>query len=266
MTATVISMEEALKQVGGFGKQQWINLAALAIVRQSMNIFIYCFPYWIYPQKYNCRDEQGAMVSCDLAYVCSEYQQNRFVDYEIDKSFVWYFWNWYAELRWIECTNVDVTVQAMASLYFLTNGISGMYVGWMPDFYGRKTTILYSLGASLLVQAVFMFNQSHMMRYICFFLLALCNVKNGCAYVWAFEMAGAPNKVFVTTIMNAFDRVTLFVMAFTMLVVARWWLVVVMFYWTLGLIAWCVVYFKIPESPLWHVMNSRNDEAIDVLN
>jgi MFS family permease len=46
----------------------------------------------------------------------------------------------------------------MVSLYLLTNGISGMYVGWMPDFYGRKATIVYSLGASLLIQFVFIFD------------------------------------------------------------------------------------------------------------
>lgn len=105
-----------------------------------------------------------------------------------------------------------------------------------------------------------------MMRYICFFLLALCNVKNGCSYVWAFEMAGAQNKVFVTTMMNAFDRFTLAVMAFILIFVARWWIVIVMFYWILGVIGWLIIYFKVPESPLWHVMNSRNSEAIDILN
>ena len=88
-------MEEALKQVGGFGRQQWLNLVTLAIVRQSMNVFIYCFPFWIYPQKYYCRDDQGELFKCDLEYVCNEHQQNRYVDYQIDKEFKWYNWNWY---------------------------------------------------------------------------------------------------------------------------------------------------------------------------
>jgi MFS family permease len=154
----------------------------------------------------------------------------------------------------------------MVSLYLFTNGISGMYVGWIPDFYGRRTTILYSLGASLLIQLVYIFDQSHLMRYICFFLFALCNVKNGCSYVWAFEMAGAQNKVFVTTVMNAFDRCTLAVMAFFLLVFTRWWLVIAMFYWILGVVAWLLLYSKVPESPQWHMMNSRNTEAINCLN
>ena len=66
--------------------------------------------------------------------------------------------------------------------------------------------------------------------------------------------------------MNAFDRSTWFVMGFSLLVFTRWWFAIAMFYWTIGVIAWGLVYFKIPESPLWHIMNSRNDEAIDILN
>ena len=39
----------------------------------------------------------------------------------------------------------------MIGMYLLVNGVSGMYVGWMPDFYGRKATILYALAASLFI-------------------------------------------------------------------------------------------------------------------
>ena len=73
------------------------------------------------------------------------------MEHIINKEFVWYHWNWYEELNWIECTNVDITVQSMIGMYLLVNGVSGMYVGWMPDFYGRKATILYALAASLLI-------------------------------------------------------------------------------------------------------------------
>lgn len=88
-------MEEALKTVGGFGRQQWINLFALAIARQAHNIVVYSFAYFINPQKYFCRDDQGQRFECDLAYVCSEHEQNKFVDYEIDKTYAFYHWNWY---------------------------------------------------------------------------------------------------------------------------------------------------------------------------
>lgn len=198
--------------------------------------------------------------------MCGLHEQGQYVDYEINKRFVWYHWNWYQELHWIECTNVDITVQAMMGVYLLTNGVSGMYVGWIPDFYGRKTTIVRSLGASLLIQLVFMFDKSHLMRYICFFALALCNVKNGCSYVWAYEQSGAKNKMFVTVVMNAFDRVTLFVMGFFLIFLTRWWMVIVGTYWLAGALALYIAYYYIPESPLWLVMNNRNEEAIANLN
>jgi hypothetical protein len=104
------------------------------------------------------------------------------------------------------------------------------------------------------------------MRFLCFLGLALCNVKNGCSYVWAFELCGMKHKLFVTTVINAFDRVTLFFMAFFMIFIARWWVAFALVYWTLGVFAWCLIKFHVPESPLWLVMNNKNDEAIEVLN
>lgn len=141
-----------------------------------------------------------------------------------------------------------------------------MFVGWIPDAFGRKKTVLYSMGASLLIQVIFVLCQNHEFRYICYFCLAMCNVKNGCSYVWAFELAGAKNKMFVTTVMNVIDRGTLVVYALFMLFVSRWYFVLVSFYWVLGMLAWIVIYFVLPESPLWHVMNNRNEQAIDNLN
>lgn len=105
-----------------------------------------------------------------------------------------------------------------------------------------------------------------MTRYLCFFMLALCNVKNGCSYVWAFEIAGSKNKAFITTVINVFDRSTLLILGFFLIFLTRWWVVIALFYWTLGAIAWMTIYFIIPESPLWHVMNNRNEQAIAILN
>ncbi len=56
---------------------------------------MYSFAYFINPQMYFCRDAQGQRFECDLAYVCSEHEQNKFVDYEIDKTYAFYHWNWY---------------------------------------------------------------------------------------------------------------------------------------------------------------------------
>jgi len=104
------------------------------------------------------------------------------------------------------------------------------------------------------------------MRYVCFFCLALCNVKNGCSYVWAFELVGSKHKLFVTTIMNAFDRSTIFFMAFFLIFIVRWWLAIALVYWILGILGLYVIRYHMPESPLWLEMNNRNEEAIEILN
>jgi hypothetical protein len=111
-----------------------------------------------------------------------------------------------------------------------------------------------------------MFDKSHMMRYVCFFSLALTNVKNGCSYVWAFETAGVKNKMFVTTVINAFDRSTLAVLGFMLIFLTRWWIVICGTYWLAGALALFIGHYYIPESPQWLMMNDRNEEAIAALN
>ena len=82
-----------------------------------------------------------------------------------------------------------------------------------------------------------------MVRALCFFLFALTNVKNGCCYVWAFEVCGNSNKLFVTTVMNVFDRMTLFVMGFFLLFLTRSWFIIAGTYWLIGVIALMLIAF-----------------------
>jgi len=91
----MISVEDALTKVGGFGKQQWTALFALLIARQCANVFVYTFPFFIFPQKYFCKDQDGSLFKCSMEYVCGLHKEGQFVDYVIDKSWVWYNWNWY---------------------------------------------------------------------------------------------------------------------------------------------------------------------------
>ena len=63
------------------------------------------------------------MNKCGMPYVCAAHLENRHVDYVISKEWVWYNWNWYAELNWVECTHVYSKVHGMMTLYLLTNAI-----------------------------------------------------------------------------------------------------------------------------------------------
>lgn len=144
-------------------------------------------------------------------------------------------------------------------MYFGTNGLSGMYVGWMPDFYGRRKTLLYSLAGCLLFQFLLLIGPFYWFRIFCYVCLALCNVKNGCSYAYLFETSGASNKLFVGNTVNAFDRSTEFWLGFIIIFFSRWWIVVGSVYWLLGIAAWIIIYFCMPESPNWHMMNNRNE-------
>lgn len=103
-------------------------------------------------------------------------------------------------------------------------------------------------------------------RVICYIGLALCNVKNGCAFAWLFEMSGAKNKPFVTMTVNAFDRSSLFILGFTIVFISRWWVIIASIYITLGIISWLLIFFVLPESPMWLLCQDRKVECLNSLN
>jgi hypothetical protein len=55
-------------------------------------------------------------------------------------------------------------------------------------------------------------------------------------------------------------------MAFFLIFITRWWLIIAGFYWLLGIATWVLMYLQLPESPLWLVMNNHTAEAVAVLN
>lgn len=85
-------------------------------------------------------------------------------------------------------------------------------------------------------------------------------------YAWNFELCEEKYKAFVNVTMNAFDRVTMFVLCFFLIFLTRWWVVIAMVYWALAATAFLVICFMVPESPNWHIMNNRKDKAIAILN
>jgi MFS family permease len=179
------------------------------------------------------------------------------IGYEIDTSYKHYWYDWYQEQHWIECTNVGQSVQSMIGVYLFVNAILGFYIGWIPDYYGRKKTLIVSLSMSLAFQVTYAFWHNHAVRWILFACFAMCNVKNGCSYVWAFEIAGPKYKAFVTTFINVWDRSTFTILGIFGTFVSRYWLHVVFFYFCLGCLSLLTIVFLVPESPTWLMNNNR---------
>lgn len=100
---------------------------------------------------YICVGASGDESSCGLNFVCDQSKEGISVDYHIDKTYPFYHWNWYQELRRYDCMPIYWTFRGMSTIYNLTNAVAGLYIGWVPDHYGRKTTVVCALGAQLLV-------------------------------------------------------------------------------------------------------------------
>ena len=109
--APVISMEDAITRVGGFGKQQWISLMALVIARNSASVFAYSFAYFIIAQKYFCKNpETGEFSSCSFDEVCGLVRQGNPPERIIDKTAQHFYYDWYDELNLIECTGTGFSI------------------------------------------------------------------------------------------------------------------------------------------------------------
>jgi MFS family permease len=83
-------------------------------------------------------------------YVCSNLEAGTPATYEIDKNYVFYHWNWYADGHWIECIDTNWKVFAFSAMNGIVSAVSGIYVGWIPDYFGRKATMVWGLASSLL--------------------------------------------------------------------------------------------------------------------
>jgi MFS family permease len=205
----------------------------------------------------------GPYVSCSTEQICLAKSQGIDVDYRVDNQSSAYFENWFVQMD-LMCKN-PFMIGLILSVYLLALGISGMSFAWIPDYCGRKKTVLISFGFSLLFQLLAIFINNFYFRMACFACMGACCIKNGTSYAWLFEMVESRHKPIVCSIVNAFDTMTLFFVGFYVIFISRHWLPLYAFYTVIGGVSWLVLFF-VPESPQWYLQSGQKDKAIEAFN
>ena len=152
----------------------------------------------------------------------------------------------------------------IATAYFAGFALNGL-LSTIPDQIGRKKTILYAMLMSCFAQAVTLMIPNFTARTCMFFIMGLTQIKVGASYVWLSECVSFQYKSTTFTMINIYDSMTMAIVCiyYSQIDHSWFWLSLTMF--LLSLVA-TVTILICPESPRWHLVNGRGEEAIEALN
>jgi MFS family permease len=183
------------------------------------------------------------------------------VVYEVDRSDVDYFDNWYVQMDLL-CT-APAVIGLLFTVERITEGIWGFSSAGITDRLGRRKSTLILFGISLIAQTLIIFTSSFTMRLIGYALFGIGNTKNSVCYVWMFELMETRHKSSACSVLNIINSGTMVVFGLYVLLVSRDWFPIELFMWTIGILAYIAMYFLMPESPRWLLINGRKLEALE---
>lgn len=102
------------------------------------------------------------------------------------------------------------------------------------------------------------------MRMVGYAIFAIGNTKNSVCYVWMFELMETRHKSSACSVLNIINSGTMVVFGLYVLLISREWFPIEMFMWTIGMLSYLAMYFFMPESPRWLLINGRKLEALEM--
>ena len=149
------------------------------------------------------------------------------------------------------------SVKKMASLFFIGQGF-GVILFFMPDKYGRKATMKFTLPFYILSQYFILFQHNISIKSIGFFMQGFFHIKITNSFTHIIELVPDIYKSKVSTLIVAFNVGSVALVSFLILNVdndenhclkAMFWL---------GILSMVVYFLVVPESPRFLLMNQKN--------
>lgn len=109
---------------------------------------------------------------------------------------------------------------------------------------------------------IIIFVPNYYVRLVAFTLMGVCQLKNSVSYVWMFDLLETKHKSIACGILNAFDNMTLGLTAVYYMFISRNWIYLQFFMSSVAFLCTLAVLIFVPESPKWHLIKGRKDEAI----
>ena len=136
---------------------------------------------------------------CSAETICNSKTSDELI-YKVDKSYDYYFNNWYVEMD-LMC-KTPMQIGFMVSVYFIGYSI-GASLSFLPDTIGRKKSVVISLSISILCETVMLWVPDYNVRCVCFFITGLFQLQNSTSYQWLSESVASSYKSTIITIMNS---------------------------------------------------------------
>ena len=257
------NVDLAIKQVGGFGRYQFLVTLIMALFRNAGQSIVYGVPTLVAQQEYLCRTEPGEpMLPCQTSDICALRESGGFVEYEADKEALGYLDAWEIEMD-LMCVERS-QVSFMTSCYFIGFG-AGIILFPLPVLYGRRKALMLSMAGYLVAITMLLFIPTIAMRSISLFMIGFFHLKNSSSYVLCFEVMQDKDKATSSTAINAFDGATLIFLGTYFIFIKDWFPYQLVMY-VLQILSFIGFIVFITESPKWLLLKGRNLEAIEVFN
>ena len=156
------------------------------------------------------------------------------------------------------------TISMMMTAYFVGVMLNCLYAH-IPDRLGRRKSVIYGTGVSLIAQVLIMFFPSFGVRTFGFFVLGLSQIKLSQSYVWVSECVPMQSRAMAYTVINIVDASPMIVTCCWFLFVQREWFILNTIMLVVSFLAFGLA-FICPESPRWLLVNGHREKSIETFN
>ena len=120
----------------------------------------------------------------------------------------------------LECTPRS-QISFMTSCYFIGFGV-GIFLFPMPDLYGRKPSIFFSMVGYLVAMVICLFTKTILWRSISLFLIGFFHLRSTTSFVMCFDVVPKSSKSITATAINSYDGATLIFMGIYFAFIKDW--------------------------------------------
>ena len=266
------NINDAFKQIGGFGRFQVLALILLYFVRNYGMWQVFSFCLLIAPQEYECFFESNSDLgfsSCSIQEICeirntaAQLIEEGQFEYRIVDTSQNYMMNWFIHFDMMCLPESEKSF--FCSSYFIGFCL-GVMLSTLPDSIGRKATLNILMPLFLIASWFVIFGQSIFQKEMGLIFQGLFHVKIMLSYSYIFELTEEKYKAFCATFINIGDLLSFSFIGLYLVYVDRNIMRLMEQAYIVQSSAIIAALIILPESPQWLFLKGRHSNAISNLN
>eukprot|EP00347_Sterkiella_histriomuscorum_P007109 403350227 len=265
-----ITLDEALKQAGGFGRFQYMTFFVFCLSFWTGGVVVYIIhfmqatpAYQCYPKTINNVESQFTQKDQSFACVPDQFCNNPNMVHEVDYTSPQTILNYITYFN-LHCID-KVQLGLMGTSIFVGYTISCFILPRMADTYGRKIIFRGFYVFHAIGMAIILFVPHQLAIYIgLFFVGSASTIRTSVGYVYGLEFIETSKQNLAGTLLKTIDVMTPILFSVLFMTITNNW----RYYYYVGLgisiFAW-LCSFTIPESPSLLISQHKFIEAREVI-